>query len=129
MDFRASRISIGMQPKLPVRPIPSNPPIISPVPGARFSPMGPVSCLQSESKGFPQPLCKIESGLVSEMHPYFRIGGSTMNCPNCKSENEMVFSVLSHGFLCQEADCGFEFEVDWHEAEVLLHPEEELVLA
>jgi hypothetical protein len=52
-----------------------------------------------------------------------------MTCPACKSENEMVFSVLNHGFLCQEENCGLELEMDWHEAEVLLHPEEELTYA
>jgi len=41
----------------------------------------------------------------------------------------MVFSVLSHGFICQEADCGFELEMDWQDIAVLLQPEEELVFA
>jgi hypothetical protein len=43
----------------------------------------------------------------------------------------MVFSILSHGFLCQEGDCGFEIEMDWEElAAVLdLQPVEELVFA
>jgi hypothetical protein len=35
-----------------------------------------------------------------------------MNCPHCKSATEMVFSVLCHGFICQEADCGFEMAMD-----------------
>jgi len=52
-----------------------------------------------------------------------------MNCPACKSENEMVFSVLSHGFVCQEANCGLELELEWQDAEVLLHPDQELVFA
>jgi transcription initiation factor TFIIIB Brf1 subunit/transcription initiation factor TFIIB len=52
-----------------------------------------------------------------------------MNCPACNSKTEMVLSVLSHGFVCQEAGCGFELELDWQDAEVLLHPEEELTFA
>jgi hypothetical protein len=54
-----------------------------------------------------------------------------MICPHCKSETEMVFSVLSHGFVCQEADCGFELEMEWRDLAVLLHlqPEEELTFA
>jgi hypothetical protein len=43
----------------------------------------------------------------------------------------MVFSVLSHGFVCQEADCGFEMEMEWRDLAVLLdlQPEEELIFA
>lgn len=41
----------------------------------------------------------------------------------------MVFSVLSLGFICQEADCGLEIAIELHDAEALLHPEEELVFA
>ena len=41
----------------------------------------------------------------------------------------MVFSVLSQGFLCQEADCGLEIELELRDIEVLLQPEEELVYA
>jgi hypothetical protein len=54
-----------------------------------------------------------------------------MNCPHCKSENEMVFSALSHGFVCQEAHCGIEIEMEWQElAELLdLQPEPELIFA
>jgi hypothetical protein len=52
-----------------------------------------------------------------------------MTCPSCRSENEMVFSALSQGFICQEADCGLEIELELHDVEVLLHPEEELVFA
>ena len=52
-----------------------------------------------------------------------------MTCPRCKSENEMLFSVLSHGFICQEADCGLELEMDRQDLAVLLEPEEELVFA
>ena len=52
-----------------------------------------------------------------------------MTCPACKSENEMAFSPLSHGFVCQEPVCGLELELDMHDAEVLLHPEEELTFA
>jgi len=54
-----------------------------------------------------------------------------MTCPHCQSANEMVFSALSHGFICQEADCGFEMEMDWEDLAVLLdiQPVEELVFA
>jgi hypothetical protein len=43
----------------------------------------------------------------------------------------MVFSVLSHGFVCQEADCGLELEMGWEDLAVLLdmQPTEELVFA
>jgi len=43
----------------------------------------------------------------------------------------MVFSILSHGFVCQEADCGFELEMEWQDLAVLLNvqPEEELLFA
>ena len=50
-----------------------------------------------------------------------------MTCPKCGSENEMLFSVLSLSFICQEAHCGIEVEVDPREAEVLLQPVEELI--
>ncbi len=43
-----------------------------------------------------------------------------MNCPHCKSTTEMVFSVLCHGFLCQEADCGFEMTMDAMDTEDLV---------
>ena len=52
-----------------------------------------------------------------------------MKCPICRSENEMLFSVLSHSFICQESHCGIELEVDPRDAEVLLQPEEELIFA
>ena len=54
-----------------------------------------------------------------------------MMCPHCKSENEMVFSVLSHGFVCQEANCGFELEMEWQDIAIVLElqPEEELAYA
>ena len=52
-----------------------------------------------------------------------------MTCPACRSENEMVFSALSQGFICQESECGYEIELDFQDAEVLLHPDEELTLA
>jgi len=43
-----------------------------------------------------------------------------MTCPHCKSATEMVFSVLSHGFVCQEADCGLELEFDREDLVALL---------
>jgi len=48
-----------------------------------------------------------------------------MICPACRSKNEMLFSALSHGFVCQEADCGLEIEMEMQDAEVLLRQEEE----
>ena len=41
-----------------------------------------------------------------------------MICPKCGSGNEMLFSVLSVSFVCNEAPCGFELEVDTETAEV-----------
>jgi hypothetical protein len=52
-----------------------------------------------------------------------------MTCPSCRSESEMVFSVLSPAFLCQEASCGLELEVEWQDVEALLQPDEELIFA
>jgi hypothetical protein len=50
-----------------------------------------------------------------------------MNCPACNNENEMAYSVLSHGFVCLEPTCGFEVEMELGEAQHVLVPEEELV--
>jgi hypothetical protein len=52
-----------------------------------------------------------------------------MTCPSCRSENEMLFSALSSAFMCGEANCGFELEVDVQDAEVLLQPDQELIFA
>jgi hypothetical protein len=52
-----------------------------------------------------------------------------MICPNCGSENEMVYSVISNGLICLEATCGFELEMDLFEAHQVLEPEEQLVCA
>jgi hypothetical protein len=52
-----------------------------------------------------------------------------MICPSCRSENEMLFSVLSLGFICSEANCGLEIQVDVREAEVLLWPDQHLIFA
>jgi hypothetical protein len=41
----------------------------------------------------------------------------------------MVFSALSQGFICQEADCGLEIELELYDVEALLHPDEEPVFA
>jgi hypothetical protein len=51
-----------------------------------------------------------------------------MICPKCRTENEMAFSALSHGFVCLEENCGFEVEVD-PEAFLALEPVSELVCA
>ena len=50
-----------------------------------------------------------------------------MICPSCRSENEMAYSVLSNGWICLEADCGFEVEMDRHQAQEVLETAEELV--
>jgi hypothetical protein len=50
-----------------------------------------------------------------------------MMCPSCRSENEMAYSALSHGFVCLESECGFEVEMDPDSAQQVLAPEEELV--
>ena len=52
-----------------------------------------------------------------------------MNCPKCRSENEMLFSALSLSFICDEPACGLELEVDAQTAEVLLQPERDLTFA
>ena len=52
-----------------------------------------------------------------------------MTCPRCKNDVEMVFSVFSHSFSCQEADCGLEVEMDCLDLEVLFQSEVELAVA
>jgi hypothetical protein len=51
----------------------------------------------------------------------------TMDCPTCSSE--MAYSVLSHGFVCMESDCGFELEMDPAEAQLAMEPVGELTYA
>ena len=43
-----------------------------------------------------------------------------MICPACKSENEMSYSVLIHGFVCPEPACGLELEMEHTDAEMIL---------
>ena len=50
-----------------------------------------------------------------------------MVCPECKSENEMAYSVLSNGLVCLEPGCDFEMAVGALEAHQVLETEEELV--
>ena len=50
-----------------------------------------------------------------------------MTCPNCRSENEMAYSVLSNGMICLESGCGFEIEMDASQAQEALETVEELV--
>jgi hypothetical protein len=50
-----------------------------------------------------------------------------MVCPECRTENEMAYSVLSNGLICLEPSCGFELEIDALEAHQVLETEEELV--
>jgi hypothetical protein len=50
-----------------------------------------------------------------------------MTCPSCRSENEMAYSALSHGFICLDSTCGFELEMEPVQAQLVLEPEEELV--
>ena len=52
-----------------------------------------------------------------------------MFCPICKCDSEMAYSVLSHGFVCLEEECGFELEVDLTMAGAILAPVPELVCA
>ena len=39
----------------------------------------------------------------------------------------MAYSVLSHGLVCLESDCGFEVEMDARQAQEILENVEELV--
>jgi hypothetical protein len=39
----------------------------------------------------------------------------------------MAYSVLSNGLVCLESDCGFEMEMEAHEAQEILESAEELV--
>ena len=41
----------------------------------------------------------------------------------------MLFSVLSLGFICSEANCGLEIQMDIRDAEVLLRPDQDLIFA
>src|SRR5262245_18242221 len=50
-----------------------------------------------------------------------------MICPACHSGNEMAYSVLSHGFVCLESECGFELEMEEVQAREVLEPTEDLV--
>ena len=50
-----------------------------------------------------------------------------MICPNCRSENEMAYSVLSNGIVCMDSECGFELEMAAAQAQEILETEEELV--
>jgi hypothetical protein len=53
-----------------------------------------------------------------------------MICPTCRHENEMAYSVLSHGFVCLERECGFEIEIDdIREADAILASAVELACA
>ncbi len=52
-----------------------------------------------------------------------------MTCPGCGSKNEMAYSVLSNGFICLEAGCGFEIEMSAVEALQVLEPAKELICA
>ena len=50
-----------------------------------------------------------------------------MICPNCRSENEMAYSVLSNGMVCLESRCGFEVEMHASDSQEVLESVEELV--
>lgn len=50
-----------------------------------------------------------------------------MICPECGSENGVVYSVLSNGLVCLDTGCDFELEVEPFEAHQVLETEEELV--
>ncbi len=69
------------------------------------------------------------SGLEPELHITRRYRRCFMICPLCRSQKEMLFSVLSLAFICSEAHCGFELEVEVRDAEALLKPEQDLIFA
>jgi hypothetical protein len=50
-----------------------------------------------------------------------------MICPECGSENELAYSVISNGLICMEHGCDFEMEIEPFEARQMLETEEELV--
>jgi hypothetical protein len=64
--------------------------------------------------------------MAIEMLSHLR-GATNMICPGCNSEHEMAYSALSHGFVCLEPNCGFELEMEPHQAMQVLEFEEELV--
>jgi hypothetical protein len=39
----------------------------------------------------------------------------------------MAYSILSNGLVCLAPDCGFELEMDSHEAREILEPVDDLV--
>ena len=43
-----------------------------------------------------------------------------MICPSCKSQNEMGYSALIHGFVCLEPACGLELDMERVDVEALL---------
>ena len=43
-----------------------------------------------------------------------------MICPACKNENEMAYSTLIQGFICQEPHCGLELPMEHCELAILL---------
>jgi hypothetical protein len=43
-----------------------------------------------------------------------------MICPACKSENEMAYSALIHGFVCLEPQCSLELEMEQCDLAALL---------
>lgn len=44
----------------------------------------------------------------------------TMICPACKSDNEMAYSTLTHGFICLEPACGLELDMERVDVESIL---------
>jgi len=50
-----------------------------------------------------------------------------MTCPGCHNENDMAYSALSNAFVCLDAHCGFELEMEPAQAIEVLEFEEELV--
>lgn len=43
-----------------------------------------------------------------------------MICPSCKSDNEMGYSALIHGFVCLEPACGLELDMERVDVETIL---------
>jgi hypothetical protein len=61
---------------------------------------------------------KVGCEMAREVLKFFR---------NCRSENEMAYSVLSNGMVCLDSGCGFEVEMEASDAEEILESVEELV--
>jgi len=52
-----------------------------------------------------------------------------MICPACRSEKEMAYSVLAHGFVCVEPGCELELFMEQQDIDEILHPDQQLAYA